>query len=690
MSGKFQGVLKVRVYWLMAGFLLWGGLLGYRLFALQVVQHAELEERAQRQRSRSFEISPQRGTIYDRNHHELAISIQVDSIFAVPSEISDKPRVAARLAPLLGMSSPELLQKLSSAKGFTWLKRKADATTAARVKNLDLAGIYFEKESQRFYPKRELAAHVLGYVGVDNEGLSGVEYYYDKRIKGEHGRMLLMADAKQRSFSSAEKPPVPGQDLVLTIDEYVQFVVEQELAAQVAKSQARSGTAIVMDPKTGEILAMASVPTYNPNQFRDFPSENLTNRSIWMVYEPGSTFKVVTASAVLNEKLASPDEIINCNNGSITIGKYRIRDHTPYGNLKVSEVVSHSSNVGAAKLGLRLDREKFAQYIRNFGFGLPTGVDLPREENGLVRDWRQWPMIMHANISMGQGIGVTPLQILKAVSILANGGYVVQPHLVMQEESGPLQKASFQTAPTASQQIVRTQTTQMLKGMMTDVVTEGTGKSARLEGFTAAGKTGTAQKVEHGVYSHSKFIASFAGFAPLQSPVIAIVVAIDEPKGQYYGGEVAAPVFRSIAEKTLRYLSIAPDQPLTPAQWTQLRKHEAEEAASDPDMMLEPLVRELTSPAKDSTALGPAESMPPPVETQAAAPAAEVDPDGFPGIEVPDLAGKSMRAALTELSGLGLGAQALGSGMAVMQTPLAHARVPRGTKVMIQFSRRGN
>jgi cell division protein FtsI (penicillin-binding protein 3) len=681
--------MVIRLGIIMACVLIWGCLISYRLFSLQVWQHEEMTEKARRQRCRTFEVSPRRGTIYDRRHRELAISLQVDSIYAVPSEIRDKQETAERLAAALGLKSSDIQKRLLLSRHFTWVKRKVDYSETIQVRNLNLPGIYTEKESKRFYPKRELAAHVLGYVGMDNEGLNGVEAYYDRVIKGQPGLAQLMADGKQQSYSSMDKPPTAGEDLVLTIDEYIQFVVEQELALQVTKSQALGGTAIVMDPRNGEILALANYPTFNPNMYKQYHPANLNNRAIWTVYEPGSTFKIITAGTVLNEKLARPDEIIFCNNGSITIGKYRIRDHKPYGALKVSEVVANSSNVGAIKLGMRLTPEKFYHYIRQFGFGESTHVDLPREEIGLVRDWRSWPTVTQATISMGQGIGVTPLQILKAVSALANGGTLVQPHLMLPSQPGVLARAAYHPdfVPT---QIFKPSTTAMLRGMMRDVVTGGTGKSAQLEGFSAAGKTGTAQKAENGHYSHSRFVGSFVGFAPLENPVIAVVVTIDEPKGLYYGAEVAAPVFRGIAEKVLRYLSVAPDQPLTLDQLAQLRKRQDEQATKDSDLGLQPVEGDLNQSSVTRMVSEEEEVPLEPMDPASAAESAAIPDSGLSLVEVPDLAGKSMRASLAALAQLGLELNAMGSGMAVQQIPVPHSRVAQGTKITVRFSRRLN
>src|SRR5438034_7762762 len=480
MSAKYQELFYSRIYLLIACFLVWSFLLGFRLLNLQIFQYIDLSNRAKRQQSRVFEISPKRGTIYDRKNRELAVSINLDSVFAVPSEIPDRELAAGQLASVLKLSGQDVLKKLSSSRGFAWLKRKVDYPEVLAVKNLGLQGIYLEKESKRFYPKRELAAHVLGYVGMDNEGLSGLEFAYEKQVRGQPGRALLMTDARRRTFSSLEKPPTVGKDLVLTIDEYIQYLVEQELAAQVRKSKALGGTATVMDPNPREILAMASFPTFNPNHYWKYSPEQWTNRAIFSVYEPGSTFKIITAATALEEHLATPEERINCLNGSIVIGHRRIRDHKPYSILSVREIVAYSSNVGAIQLGFRIGKERFERYIRNFGFGEPTDVDLPGEARGLLRPSSQWPAITLGTISMGHGIGVTALQLLTAVGVIANGGFLVRPHVVQQVRSGSVQKVSF--APElVRKRVLSTPTTSLIKEMLTGVITTGTGTAAHLD-----------------------------------------------------------------------------------------------------------------------------------------------------------------------------------------------------------------
>ena len=685
MPAKSKDPFLSRVFILSGVFVVWCCLLLLRLVNLQVFQYEELTARAKRQQSRSFEVSPQRGTIFDRHGRELAISVAVESIYAVPAEISNPKSASDLLGQALNLRPSDVALKLKGSRGFCWLKRKVDYSESAKVKALNLAGVYFEKESKRFYPKRELAAHVLGYVGMDNEGLSGLEFWYQREIGGSPGRIVLMTDARQRSYSSVERAPNPGKNLVLTIDQTIQYLTEQELVDQIQKSNALSGTAIVMNPATGEILAMASYPSFNPNHYSKYSPENWKNRAILTVYEPGSTFKTFTAATALEEHLTRPDEPIDCMHGAIVVGKHRIRDHKPYGMLPVRDVVAYSSNVGAVQLGFRIGKERFERYIRMFGFGAVTEIDLPGESRGLLRPSSQWPMATLANISMGQGIGVTPIQLITAVSSVANGGYRVRPHLLLQKGSGDTQRVSYQ-AERQSIRVLSDKTSSEVTEMLTGVILKGTAKNSQLEGFSAAGKTGTAQKVDpNGRYSHSRYIASFVGFAPTERPAIAIVVTVDEPHGKYYGAEVAAPVFRNIAEKTLRYLSVSPDQELTQKQLSMRRVlgKQTHNLATDEFEPVETNWQGELLEAKATTAelnasnqtVEPMNDLVTRIESAAA-------------IEVPDLLGKSLRSALVETGKLGLQLGAYGSGLVVEQSPAAASKVEPGSRIVLKLSRR--
>ena len=688
MASRAQDRFHLRIFVLSGFFLAWVAVLVFRLIDLQVFQYGELSARAKRQQSRSLEISPKRGTVYDRNGHELAVSVAVDSIYAVTQDIPEKGSAATKLAQALGMNRQEILNKLNVERGFVWIKRKMDDAESARVKNLGIPGIYFEKESKRFYPNRELGAHVVGYAGMDNEGLSGIEFAFDKKIGGIPGKVLLKTDAKQRSFGSVEKAPVPGDDLFLTLDRSIQYIVEQELAEQVSKSKALGGTAIVMEPYSGEILAMASVPTYNPNFYAKYPREAWRNRAILSIYEPGSTFKIITASAALEENLAQPDETINCMNGSIVVGKYRIRDHKSYGLLSVRDIVKYSSNIGAVQLGFRVGKERFERYIRSFGFGSATDIELPGEARGLLHPSSEWAAVTLANISMGQGIGVTPLQLVSAVSAIANGGFHVKPRILLKPSSNELEKVSFE--PVSPQTpILSPRTTQLIKEMLKGVVTKGTGKASQLEGFTAAGKTGTAQKIDpNGHYSHTRFIASFVGFAPIERPAFVIVVTVDEPHGKYYGGEVAAPVFQKIAQKTLRYLSILPDQDLKPNQRS-MKPGTHPPQTNLPDLsedQFEPL--DLASDFEQSASPEVAEAKLPATLTEPQDKLLGEDVSaGTAAVMVPDLRGRSLRTAMSEVNKLGLSLSPHGSGFVIEQSPGPATRVNIGTRIVVRLNR---
>ncbi|HUR37544.1 MAG TPA: penicillin-binding protein 2, partial [Terriglobales bacterium] len=511
--------------------LVWMIVITGRLVALQVVRYGEFTQRASRQQQRTVEVSSRRGVIYDRNGHELAMTINVDSVFAVPSEIPDPGNTASLLARILKAEPREVLARLEGSRSFVWIARKVEPEIADRIRKLSLKGIYFEKESKRFYPKRELASQVLGYVGLDDEGLGGVERAFEERLKGRPGKMLISVDARQRSLGRVEKQPEPGNNVVLTLDEKIQYIAERELQRSIEETKAEAGTVVVQNPKTGEILALASWPTFNPNAFRNSSQAQMKNRAVSDIYEPGSTFKIITIAAALEEKLTTPEEVIDCQMGSITIFGHRIRDHKPFGNLTVSQVMQQSSDVGAIKLGLRLGESRFDQYIRAFGFGAQTGMELPGETRGMTKPAARWNKTSIGAISMGQEIGVSSVQLVSMVSAIANDGIYTPPRIVagtLPPRTTP-QTVTFQ--PATQRRILSPLTAVQMKKMLEDTVLFGTGKKAILNGYTSAGKTGTAQKIDPatGTYSKWKHIASFGGFAPVNSPAITITVMLDSP-----------------------------------------------------------------------------------------------------------------------------------------------------------------
>ena len=680
-----------RDLWLGGLLLLWIAGLVVQLYHLQIIEYADLLARAQRQQRHMIEVAPKRGEVFDRQMNPLAMSLAVDSVFAVPSEIPDPKMVCDLLGPVLGVDANDLLGRITNSHSFCWMKRKITPEEANRVRDLNLKGIYFQAENKRFYPKGDLAAHILGYVGLDDEGLAGLEYGMDSRIRGSPGRVLLATDARRRSFQSTEWAGKPGKNLVLTLDEKIQYITEKALAEAVQQWKAGGGVAIVQNPNTGEILAMASQPTYDPNDYGQSPSQALQNRGLSWVYEPGSTFKLVTVAAVLEERLATPDEVVDCQRGSIVLAGHVIHDHKPFADLTLRDVVANSSDVGVIKLGLRLGQQRLYNYIRSFGFGEKTEVDLPGEERGLLKSPTYWSGISIGEISMGQEIGVTPIQLVTAYSAVANGGVLFEPRLVHDLFLG---QAHDTLPPVPGHRVISGRTAGLMKEILTAVVERGTGQPARLAGYSAAGKTGTAQKIDSSrTYSKSHYVASFVGFAPVEKPAITILVAIDSPVGAIYGTEVAAPVFKAIAEPTLSYLNVPQD---VPPRWPQLSSLIS---AGGPSQKLRNLVENL--PNKGSEHLRTATSTLRPASfssTESRRASSDLDPSGAaaadtvvmdnsPRVSVPDFSGLAARRVAQECQRLGLELSLSGSGLAVEQNPPAHAQVPLGTRLVVRLSR---
>lgn len=671
---------------------LWMAAVDARLTYLQLFKYSDYLARARRQQQRIVEVSPLRGVLYDRNLHEMAMSISLDSCFAVPAEISDPAMVARLLAGVLDVDAEEIKTRLGGSRSFVWIARKLDPEKVERIQALNLRGVYFQKENRRFYPKRELAAHVLGYVDIDDHGLGGIEYQFEQQLRTRASRMLVLADARRRWYERRGPNEERGISLVLTLDENIQYIAEKELAAAIEKTHARAGTVIVQDPNSGELLAMANWPTFDPNTAGASAPEARMDRGISALYEPGSTFKIITLAAALEEGLARADEPIDCQMGSIFIGKHRIRDHKPFGVLTVAQILAHSSDVGTIKLGLRLGPEKFHRYIHAFGFGAPTGIELPGETRGIVRRVEAWSAISIGAVSMGQEVGVTPLQLVSAVSAMANGGLLYRPRVVreIRRATGLLPEA--QEPPT---RVVRPETAATLRRMLEGVILEGTGKRARLDGYTAGGKTGTAQKIDPatGRYSAHEYIGSFIGFAPLNSPAATVLVALDSPVGPHEGGEVAAPVFREVMRQTLAYLRVAPDVPLS-SPVEQAAKNRPEELAKDEDVSdFDPAQvadsTEATAPVGEPLGTsGPTES-----RTHAEAPG---EKDSAPtvvvqegdGVQVPRFAGMTVRGFLEECIRLGFNPVPVGTGIAVDQLPEPGAKARPGSRIVARFAPR--
>ncbi len=706
-----------RLYLLAGALCLWVLIIGVRLVQLQVVDYGEFAQRAQRQQQRTIEVAPRRGVIYDRNGQELAMSVNVDSVFAVPSEIPDQATAAALLANVLGTDPEDILTRLKSSRAFCWIARKLDAPTSQRIRALNLRGIYFQKESKRYYPKRELAAQALGYVGLDDEGLGGIERSYNAKLRGAPGKMLISLDARRRWFGRVEREPLPGQSLVLTLDEKIQYIAERELEAAMRQTRAEAGTIIVQNPRTGEILALASRPTFNPNTFQKATPEALKNRAVSDIYEPGSTFKIVTLAAALEEKVTRPDELIDCQMGSITLNGVRIRDHKAFGTLTVPQILIHSSDVGAIKLGLRLGEERFDRYIRAFGFGSQTGVELPGETRGLARPVNRWSKVSIGAISMGQEIGISALQLASMVSTIANDGVWMPPRMVAQvaAPATPLENVSYK--PAGGRRVVSTLTAVEMKKMMQRVVAEGTGRRAILDGYTVGGKTGTAQKIDPATraYSRWKHVASFAGFAPVNNPAITVAVILDSPLGPHEGGQVSAPVFQRVTQQVLAYLNVPHDVEPRSVRNRELlqaaaKVGDAEVAEASPDRLgwdLPPAEGEpgagaevaeaapspsegakvLPASIRTAKALPPEDAAP---EPQAPAPppangTVVLDVEG--GVLVPSLIGKPLREAIEMAQESGIELEVIGNGVARAQAPPPGTRIPAGARVAVRFAR---
>ena len=672
--GRLLIVACLALLWMTAVF----GRLGY----LQLFLHREYLARAQRQQQRVIEITPKRGAIYDRNMHPLAMSIPVDSAFAVPSELGDQQLAAQLLSGVLGTPREVLEARLASSHSFVWIARKLPPDKKEAVEALNLRGVYFQKENQRIYPKRDLASHVLGFVDLDEKGLGGIEYELDGKIRGKSEKIIVMADARQRWFDGGEAQRERGVNVVLTLDEKIQYIAERELAAAIAKTHAMAGTVLVMNPNSGEILALANWPKFNPNAANDSPAEARMNRAVAALYEPGSTFKLITLAAAFDQGVTRPEEIFDCENGAVYVAGHRIRDHKPFGLLRVADILAQSSDVGAIKIALRLGAPKFYDYIRAFGFGQQTGVDMPGESKGLLRRLENWSAISIGSISMGQEVGVTPLQLIGAVSAIANGGMLYKPHVIAELRRGDqVLPAEGLLAPTEPRRVIRPETAATLRRLMEGVVLNGTGKPAHLDGWTAAGKTGTAQKIDPatGRYSARQLIASFTGFAPINNPAVTILVLLDSPVGQREGGQVAAPVFKRIAEQVLPHLDVPRDVPIGP-RLVQAAYHSRQ--ASD-SATLEDYTPTDFSGLPDQP---PMEASAPNLKGRKShRPSATVAVDEGGDIQVPDFSGKTMRDVTETCLRLGLDPVLVGSSLATNQTPAAGARVRRGAKITVQF-----
>ena len=542
------------------GFLMITGVLWFRLLWLQVFHPSHWVTLARRQHLQVVELLPTRGTILDRHLKPLALSIRLSSVFADPRHVKNPEQAARYLAPLLHRPETELEQKLSrKANGFVWLARKISNQAATQVRALRIPGIDFMMEPMRVYPHGYLASHVVGFAGLDAEGLEGIELAYDRYLKGEPGWRWLSRDARRRPVGAWETPfvsPRDGVDVVLTLDTTIQFIAEQALEQAYQKWHVKGAVAIVMDPMTGVILGLSNRPTFDPNQFAKAAPETLRDRAITDTFEPGSVFKIVTASVALAKGSVRLDETFNCENGSAFLGGHILHDYRPHGMLTFRDVIAQSSNIGTVKVAMRLGPGPVYEGMQAFGFGKPTGIELLGEVAGTVKPPSQWSKPSITAIPIGQEVTVTALQLAQAMSVIANGGYLVKPRIVreIRHPSGTLIKAA---EPVTARQILSPDVARQMKEILSAVVGQGTGKLAAIPGVSAAGKTGTAQKVEpSGTYSSSRCMASFVGFAPLETPRLTVAIVMDEPQPLHTGGAVAAPVFKEIATQVLSYLKV--------------------------------------------------------------------------------------------------------------------------------------
>lgn len=730
-------------FWLVClFFLVWFCAIGLRLFVLQIVHHTEYVDRAQKQQQRTFEVAPRRGILYDRNLRELAMTVQVDSIYAVPSEIQNKKSVADSLASIVHVDAEDnatneaqIAARLAKNNGFAWIARRVPPEISAKVKALNIKGIYFQKEFQRFYPDNQIAAQVLGYVGVDDAGLGGLELKYESQLHGQPGHMLTAMDARRRILGSTESEPQPGQNLVLTVDENIQFMAERALDHVMERTHADSGTVVIQDVHTGQILALAVRPTFNPNQFRRTTPALLRNHAVSDVYEPGSTFKLVAYSAAIDQGAVKPDDMVDCQGGSITIAGRVIHDNQGehFGVIPVHKALEESSDVGAIKMALKVGQDKYNDYVHAFGFGARSGVELPGETRGLLRPVNRWSASSIGSIAMGQEIGVTPIQLVSMVSTIANGGVYLPPHILMPAQKQGAPAASpfkpdgqlINPLPAGAHRVISTMAAAEMRKMMEGVVLYGSGKVAQLNGYSAGGKTGTAQKIDPATrrYSKTMHVASFAGIAPVNNPVIAVASVIDNPKGAaYYGAQVSAPVFQEVAQQVLEYLGVPHDEPIHAQQTPPVAvKSLAEDdhddngdvnalyaAANDlpsddplrqqaagqsvpqaqpthpsakPAANTVAIVQKSTATASVLPATPSSSQVKPPQSS-----ASVIVPTGN-SLKVPSLTGLTMRQVIVTAQAAGLEVQVTGSGVVREQAPAAGTMVPPGTRIVVHLTR---
>lgn len=712
-----------RALWIVAALILWMFAIIGRLAWLQVVKHEHYVAKAVQSQQRKDSVMAARGTITDRNGKELALTLLADSVFVDQKQFKndeERRKAAGILSPVLGAGEPDILKKLTGSDGFVWLERKLEPAKSHTLFNTlqeqKISGIAIRQEPQRLYPNESLAAHVVGFVGADDKGQAGLEQKFNDLLTGKAGQTRSDRDAAGRVYAQDELIPAEdGARVQTTLDAVLQHKVEILLDQAMRMTHAKGASAIVLNPTNGEIIAIANAPTFNPNErmkgHADSGEDKLRqNRTISWPYEPGSVFKIVAYSAAIEEGLARPDDLINCGNGSITIGKRVINDTHSYGTLSITDAFAKSSNVGAIKLAQRVGKEKFHDYIGRFGFGRKTGIELPGESRGIVHPLDAWRLDSIGSVAIGQEVTVTLLQAVAAMGTIANGGVWVQPHIVKQITSTG-GRVLYDAKP-ETRQVIKPETAEMMTTLLERVVTHGTARAAiHLTGYSAAGKTGTPQKAIAGSgYKSGKFMPTFAGFVPAKNPKFAIIVMVDEPQGLHQGGSVAAPIFNLIAEAALgdyavppddqqfreslvaiskRYESIAAEEPMPASAEIAIQK-------AEPDIVAQPVKSVPTPLPQASPQQG--KSGPPPAQNalvtspgkKGGLPVAQKTPPPLPTSEketyiMPDFRGRGVRAVMQACAQLRLDARLYGSGVAIRQFPAAGARIRSGEMCRVDF-----
>jgi cell division protein FtsI (penicillin-binding protein 3) len=675
--------LRWLIVWVVAA--VWMGAVLARLGYLQLFCYSDYFAKAQHQQQRTFEISPMRGYIYDRNGREIAVSMPMDSVFGDPAEIKEPEMVARLLSRVLNVPADELETKIREASKPVRLAKKLSPEIRERIEAMNLTGVFFQKENRRVYPLHEFLSHVIGWVDTDEKGTGGLEQELDKYIRGRAGRAMVQADGKKNFYDRNEASADPGASVVLTIDETIQYIAEKELESVIKESHAHSGVVVIQDPSNGALLAVANWPTFDPNDAGKFPAEFRQDQAIASAYEPGSTFKTITMAGAIENGLTNPAEMIDCQMGSIVVAGRLIHDHLPFGILSVNDILADSSDVGTIKVALRMGNQRFYDVIRDFGIGEPTGIELPGENRGKLHTLENWTPSSIGSVAIGQEVSVTPVQIVSAISAIANGGTLYRSHVVQEIRGNTTLPLPKRPEPT---QATDAKTAATLREMMQNVVLEGTGKPARLDGYTAAGKSGTAQKIDPntGRYSPTQYIASFVGFAPVNEPAVTILVVLDSPVGQHMGGNLGGPVFKRIAEQVLAYLNVAHDVPMNPDVETARNKSLKPDAA-DLAAQQDAIRVQQRATAQQQTQF---ESFAAKDEAKHASEDAEAQTISFSGedsVNVPDLTGQTVRRVTETCSRLGLVPNLIGQGIAIQQTPPAGTPAQRGSAITVRFGK---